>query len=486
MRQKVRPMHNFNASDFVALSPAKAKGQALAMFSAAQLDAMPDWQTVAYALHSVVTRKRASKAESEIAMQDAADASEFAPWADYDPKGKATQILRGRVAVEFADGWTKTVGVLSAKGKPWSIAKAVIFAVACYQSAAARRATGSDAILYCGDRFLSGLISVPEIVSVISADSDETVAGDLVWNPCDANAATRERRAGRVDLADPTTYATPAFGEGNALLIAAHEIARAMGLRKTPAEQHMMRENMAAAARVEALFFPWDRGRDAGRYDEMNGRLNALMDADPEGFVYSRVALSEFHAKAQCLTVSEGIRIKAGEIAGPDDAVAAYGAPYSLATYADRIGAIEDALLAWPAKAEADPRADLAPADHETMLIAGEIVGDIADADAFADSLCLPYVARFTLVEDALLAWPALVEPCVAIDGVPVEIVASQDDAVCALVEPEAAAEPQSEPLAAIEASPAPIAAVEPAAPARKPRYSIGADGKWTLVAPAA
>ncbi len=473
-------MHNFNASDFVALSPAKAKVQALAMFGAAQLDAMPDWQTVAYALHSIVTRKRASKSESEIAMQDDADAGEFAPWSDDEAKGKATAILRGRVTVEFADGWSKTVGMLSGKGKPWSIAKAVIFAVACYQSAAARRATGSDAVLYCGDHYLSGLIAVPEIVSVVSADSDETKAADLIWNPDHANAATREMRAGRVDLA---TYSRPDDAPFNdepcALGVARREIARSMGLMKTAAEQHMMRENMAAAVRVNALLFPWDRGTDTRRPGLCADAFASLMDADPEAFPYQRSAFLR--------TKSTGYADKATaaaalEIAGKDDAVSAYGAPYSLASYADRVGMIEDALLAWPAMSEANPRADLAPADHETMLIAGEIVGDIADADAFADSLCLPYVARFALVEDALLAWPALVEPCVAIDGVLVEIVADQDDAVCALVEPEAVAEPQSEPLAAIEASPAPMAAVEPAAPARKPRYSIGADGKWTLV----
>lgn len=414
-------MQHFNAADFIALSPAKAKAQALAMFGAAQIDSMPDWQAVAYALHSVVTRKRGKAAsQDETAMQDSADAVIYAPWLDYEAKGKGTAILRGRVTVTFADGWSRTVGLLQAKGKGWSIGKAVQFAVACYEAAAARRMCGNDGILYSGEHYLAGLISVPEISSVESADSDETVAGDLIWDPVAANAATRELRAGQVD---PATYQRGEFGEDCALSRARFEIGRRMGLMKTGAEIHMIRANHEAVERAGALLFPWDRGRDPARVQTCANLFALIMEADPEGYVM------------------------------PD---------------AD------------------DPRATLATVDHFTALAASEIVGGQVDADALADwsagLSAISYRERFLLVEDALLAWPAMVDPCAFAAGEPVQLGEEEgegqhEDTTLPPTagEAEAKGQPGIVPPAAVED------VAEPA-PRVKPRYRVRADGSYELV----
>lgn len=361
-------MQHFIAADFIALSPAKAKARALAMFAEAQSDGpSADWLGVAYALHSVVSRKRGKAAsQDDIAMQDYADAGLYAPWLDYEAKGKGTAILRGRVTVTFADGWSRTVGLLQAKGKGWSIGKAVQFAVACYQAAAARRLAGDDGFLYCGEHYLPGLISVPEISSIESADSDETVAGDLIWDTVAANAATLDMRAGQVDA---TVYGPLSR---DALMAARAEIAIGLGLMPTAHQIVMRRHNALAADRVGALLFPWDRGRDPARVAFCETAFAPIMDADPEG-------------------------------------------------YAD----------------PADPRSMLATPDHETMLLAGQIVGPVGpDEHAefwggdYAHGLSsVSFKERFLLVEDALLAWPALVEPCAYAAGAEIAVESEENTA---------------------------------------------------------
>lgn len=362
-RQKGYVMQHFNSLEFVALKPAKAKATALAMFAAAQLDAMPDWHAVALALHAAYSPKpRIPK--DEIAMADSADAGEFAAWNDLPAPGKGTAMVRGRVTVEFADGYSKTVGLVAGKGKPWSIGKAVAFVVACYQADAARRMTGSDEILYCGEHLLPGLIAVPEIVSVISAYSGHTTAGDLVWSPDAANAATRDLRAGQVD---------PATGDNDALAAARFEIARRMGLMKTGAEMHMVRENVAAHHRAVDVLFPFPhRPMELGNSDrqELEELFDHLMPQAP---------------------------VAAIEVA-PED--------------------IADA------PAQVDPRAELAPVNLETMGLAGAIVAQ-ADSWVYFEEYAaflnpLPQIERYRLVEDALLAWDARMEPCVFVDGEPV------------------------------------------------------------------
>lgn len=405
-------MHNFNPADFVALSPAKAKAAALALFTDAHASPAPDWYGVALALHAVVNRAPAKRAKAgdDIAMQDDADASEFIAWADYQPTGKATAIARGRVSICFADGWSVTVGMLAsktAKGrKPWSIAHAVRFAVICYEAAAIRRATGDDAALYHqrdGLSFpLNGLIDVPEIMSIISADSAETVEGDLVWSACEANGFTRERRAGAVAV----PLALEPMRPGLEMEIKARrwELIDAMGLIRNP----MRDAAKAAAARVVALLYPAP-DMDVHGY---------AADCEPEAV--EPVALEEDAAHA------------------PAD---------------DEPGLFADASDDEPAGEEIAV-VEREPADHETMLAANDIIGGILFIDPFSSSLSLAFHERFPLVEDALLAWPAQAEPCAAINGEPVE-----------LVEEPAMGIPMTE-----------------AVPARKPRYSVGADGKWVLI----
>ncbi len=363
-------MQHFHADAFAALPAAKAKAQALVMFSAAMIEPAADWRGVAFALHSVVTRKR-GKVESEfsisgdIAMQDAADAVEFTPWADYQPTGSGKGMLRARVAVTFADGWSRVVGVMANKRKPWAIAKAVRFAILCYREAACRRVFGSVGPMQHGDYMLDNLFAVPEIVSINSADANEGEA-DLIWSACEANAATRDLRAGRVDLA---TYERPADAPFNDEPCAV-TIARAAMIHERLERNRMISANHQALCRVVSLVDPWDRGRDAGRFRPVEHQLIALMDADPEGFPLSR------------------------------DTVTLDEAP--------------------PA------------ADHETMLAASAIVGTIDFLDPFSFSLSLPFHERFPLVEDALLAWPALEEiadapAVVEMDASPVEAACAQD-----------------------------------------------------------
>lgn len=469
-------MHNFNPADFIALSPAKAKAQALAMFTDAHASPSPDWYGVALALHAVVNRApgRRAKLETETAMSDSADAGEFVPWADYQPTGKGTAIARGRVSITFADGWTVTVGVLagrSGKGrKPWSIGHAVRFAVICYEAAAVRRATGDDAALYHqrdGISFpLNGLIDVPEIVSIISADSAETVEGDLIWSACEANGFTRDQRAGAVAV--PLALAPMRPGLEMEIQARRWMLIDAMGLVHNPMRDAAKR----AAARAETLLYPMP-ALDLHGY---------AADCEPEAF--------EPEAQEECAAVSEA------EESGPD--MFADAAPV-----------------------------EVAPADHETMLAAGEIVsasrptlpqivgviGRCEHHDAFAAWLSsVSHVGRFAMVEDALIAWPALVEPCAAVDGVMIEAgfpVSGDEIAVRAagwIIGPHGkwinpaindgasyCDTPRAfknicedyrlaSPLEPVEPVAAVTAPAEPVKPASKPRYSVGADGKWTLI----
>lgn len=300
-------MHAFQPESFAVLSPAKAKAAALALFDSAMLEPAADWRGVAFALHSVVTRKRGAGAgpvNDEIAMGDAADAAEYVAWADYSATGKAANIARGRVTVTFADGWSKTVGMLAGnttKGrKPWSIAAAVRFAVVCYKIAAVRRATGSDAALYfdkgglCAGEtvVLDKIVSAPDILSIVSADSAETVAGDLVWNPCEANAATIDHRAGVI--------AVPAdAAEGDETLAAAIRAERERLTAELRLRSHPVRSlHIAACARVEALLpGRYDDGGRAswGTKDACRDVFSPIMDAAPDAYppedfeaIYSR------------------------------------------------------------------------------------------------------------------------------------------------------------------------------------------------------
>lgn len=432
-------MQHFNASAFIALKPAKAKATALAMFAAAQLDAMPDWHSVALALHAAYSPKPRTP-KDDTAMEDSALAGEFAPWNDLPAPGKGTAQVRGRVSIEFADGYSKTVGLVAGKGKPWSIGKAVAFAVACYQADAARRMVGHDGVLYCGEHYLPGVVAVPEIVSVISAESEHTAAGDLVWSPDAANAATRDLRAGQVD---PATYVRGELGEDCALSRARFEIASRMGLMKSAAEMHMERENFAAADRVAALLFPWSTVARGGPGRQELEELEHLFD----------------------------------HLMPP----AVEPAPVQLAD------AQEDTTDAAPV----DPRADM-HVDLETMGLAGAIVAQ-ADSwvyhDDYAASLNpLPQIERYRLVEDALIFWPALREPCAFVDGIAVE---DCETGITVSVTEAGRPEDESAPPAAdcetagaIEsgASPAAIEAVAEPAPRVKPRYRFMADGSYQLV----
>jgi hypothetical protein len=203
-------MQNFDWTAFTALSPANARAAALQLFDAAQSTPDADWRGIAYAFHAVLTTE-AAKPEKRARKVKAVDPDGlddgFTPWADYEPgKGAA----RGAVTVTFADGWSRTVGMVAgktAKGrKPWAIASAVKFAVVAYKLALARRVTGSDALLYHTvdglDVCLDGVLACPEIVSVVSAEGQDSAAGDLIWCPVAANAATLDKRAGLVAVPD--------------------------------------------------------------------------------------------------------------------------------------------------------------------------------------------------------------------------------------------------------------------------------------------
>lgn len=462
-------MQHFNASAFIALKPAKAKATALAMFAAAQLDAMPDWHSVALALHAAYSPKPRIS-QDDIAMEDSALAGEFAAWADYQPTGKGTAIARGRVAVTFADGWTVTVGLLAgrtAKGrKPWSVGHAARFAVLCYKLAAARRATGSDDLMYhepTGNGAgisvpLNGLISAPEIISIISADSAETVEGDLVWDPVEASALTLDQRAGAVAV--PLDLAPVSPDSAHALSAARETLLGELGLIYSP--MHAMAKE--AAARVEALLFAG--GSMAGDYDYSDELFSLVWDNRDD---YPE---SDAHVAEREERIADAIEEDTALAPASDD---------------------EPGLFA-------DAPAQVEPADHATMLAASEIVMESAPlqtqglaawhvAHNRGDERLMPddwayglspvtYMMRFTLIEDALLAWPALVEPCAFVDGEPVETEAGRPEDESA---PPAA---DCETAGAIEsgASPAAFEAVAEPAPRVKPRYRVRADGSYELV----
>lgn len=394
-------MQNFDVSAFTALPAARAKTAALALFDAALIDPGADWRGVAFALHAVINRKRG---KADAPAPDTSDAGEFAEWADYAPTGKGTAIARGRVTVTFADGWSTTVGMLAgrtAKGrKPWSIGHAVRFAVICYKLAAARRVTGSDAVMYfhrdgnaAGETVaLDKLIAAPEILSVISAESAETVDGDLAWNPCEANAFTLDQRAGDVEL--PELVGPYSRDIVATLRAARRDLLGRLGLIYLPSYALAR----AAAGRVAALLAcPDDFGTFSDR-ERMRAVFEPAIAADPDAYPYD----------------------------------------------ADHVAFI------LPQPAEPAPAIEPAPADHETMLQASAIVRDrtpmvyLAMEDFDPAYTGLTYPDRFRLVEDALLAWPALT----------------------AIEEPTPVEAP---------------AAVEPApAPARKPRYRYSSiSGRW-------
>jgi hypothetical protein len=385
-------MHAFQPETFAALSPAKAKAAALALFDSAMLEPAADWRGVAYALHSVVSRKRGAAAgpiSDDIAMQDAADASEFAAWADYPATGKAANIARGRVTVTFADGWSKTVGMLAgrtAKGrKPWSIAHAVRFAVICYKIAAVRRATGDDGAIYfdkggnaSGQSItLDALICAPEIVSVISAESAETVAGDLVWNPEEANAFTLDQRAGAVTVSN--AYGPHTLDASRAIYAARGDMLARLGL--VYVASYALAK--AAAERVTALLWPSEIvSRSAWDFH----CFASVIEAEPAAYPWDADLVRDF-------TDSPGLAEMAGFTPDAADAPA-------------MIEAEENPMLASiPAGDQDGP--DVPAYDGDAMRAAMEIVGAYDD-DAFARWLVpSTWSRRRITVEDALIAWPA-------------------------------------------------------------------------------
>lgn len=452
-------MQNFDATAFTALAPAKAKVAALALFDAAMIEPAADWRGVAFALHSVVSRKRgpgAALALDEIAMGDAADASEFIAWADYPATGKAANIARGRVTVTFADGWTKTVGMLAgktAKGrKPWSIAAAARFAVVCYKIAAVRRATGSDAALYFhkgGDESgitvtLDALVAAPEIVYVISADSAETVEGDLIWNPDDANAFTLDQRAGLVHI--PLALAPMPAGIAADLIAARQGTIARMGLIYV-ASYALARE---AAERVTGLLWPSEgASRSAWEFH----CFDDLIEAEPDAYPWDAARMSDFAASPGWAAL-HGVTLDAAD-APADDEIAA-----------DCLPPVALVEAACEAVAITYHDADSPAYDGDAYLVAMEIVGAYDD-DAFGRWLApSTWSDRRINIEDALIAWPGEVEPAMGIpmtDQEPQESPQEPDAPVCATRVAETAA-----------------------APVSKPRYRYSpVSGSWELVEPA-
>lgn len=444
-------MHAFQPETFAALSPAKAKAAALALFDSAMLEPAADWRGVAYALHSVVSRKRGAAAgpiSDDIAMQDAADASEFAAWADYPATGKAANIARGRVTVTFADGWSKTVGMLAgktAKGrKPWSIAHAVRFAVICYKIAAVRRATGDDGAIYfdkggnaSGETItLDALICAPEIVSVISAESAETVACDLVWNPEEANAFTRDQRAGAVAVSN--AYGPHTLDASRAIYAARTAIMGRMGLIPLP----LYTLAKEAAARVEALL--WPAGEAMGG-DYHSRRFAELVEADRDSYPCNADVMRDIEQ-------SPGLALIYGVIPDAADAPAVIEV-----MTADHAEAEESPILSSVSGDDHDD-ADAPAYDGDALLTAMEIVGAYDD-DAFGRWLApSTWTDRRIAVEHALIAWPA---------------------------EDEIGPEVHREPLAPVEPQAEAVTAETPAAPVAKPRYRYSPiSGAWEIVPP--
>jgi hypothetical protein len=490
-------MHAFQPETFAALSPAKAKAAALALFDAAMIEPAADWRGVAFALHSVVSRKRGAAAgpiSDDIAMQDAADASEFAAWADYPATGKAASIARGRVTVTFADGWSKTVGMLAgktAKGrKPWSIAHAVRFAVICYKIAAVRRATGDDGAIYfdkggnaSGETItLDGLICAPEIVSVISAESAETVAGDLVWNPEEANAFTRDQRAGAVTVSN--AYGPHTLDASRAIYAARGDLLARLGLAYV-ASYALAK---AAVERVEALLWPSEIV-SRSRYDF--DCFASVIEAEPAAYPWDADMVRDFtdspglaqmagftpdvadapepvdasHDDADAPAYDGDALAAALKIVGAFDDGDAFGRWLSPSTWSDRRITVEDALMAWPAREEtplANPDNEDAPDAYEiAALAAGWRIGPAGkwtnpSSNSGASYPDTPRAFRYICEDHGLM--PSA----------------------------DAAPEPHSEPLALVEPEAAPMVAEMPAAPASKPRYRYSPiSGAWDIVPPA-
>lgn len=452
-------MQYLDASAFLALPAPKAKAAALALFDAAMIEPAADWRGVAFALHAVVSRKRgagASLALDEIAMGDAADASEFVAWADYPATGKAANIARGRVTVTFADGWTKTVGMLAgktAKGrKPWSIAAAVRFAVVCYKIAAVRRATGSDAALYfhkggqcSGETItLDALVAAPEIVSVISADSAETVEGDLIWSPDDANAFTLDQRAGLVHI--PLALAPMPGDIADALREARQGLLGRMGLIRSP----MFILAREAAARVEALLFP--NGFETRRSAACDALFSLVWGDDRDA--YPEEAEDAPHVADVDSGEAEAVTICHVEVEESPALSSVSGGDHG--------------------EAEASPDDADAPAyDGDAYLVAMEIVGAYDD-DAFGRWLApSTWSDRRINIEDALIAWPGEVETMEPREATP-------------MVDYHDSEEGQSEP----QEPDAPVCATHVAEtlvpPVVKPRYRFShVSGAWEIIPPA-
>lgn len=444
-------MHAFQPESFAVLSPAKAKAAALALFDSAMIEPAADWRGVAFALHSVVSRKRgagAALALDEIAMGDAADASEYVAWADYPATGKAANIARGRVTVTFADGWTKTVGMLAgktAKGrKPWSIASAVRFAVVCYKIAAVRRATGSDAALYfhkggqcAGETItLDALVAAPEIVSVVSADSAETVEGDLIWSPCEANAFTLDQRAGLVHI--PLALAPMPGDIADALREARQALLGRMGLIRLP----MLVLAREAAARVEALLFP--NGFETRRSSACEALFSLVWGDDRDAYPMDE---AESVARMERIAAADAAEFPAD---APEEVDVS---PVEVVEMPDQVDTSAD-------------HADAPAYDGDALLVAMEIVGAYDD-DAFGRWLApSTWSDRRINIEDALIAWPGEVEPAM---GIPM-----RDQ------------EPQESPQELDAPVYAAHVAETPAAPVAKPRYRYSrVSGTWEIVPPA-
>lgn len=483
-------MHAFQPESFAILSPAKAKAAALALFDSAMLEPAADWRGVAYALHSVVSRKRgpgAAVALDEIAMGDAADAAEYVAWADYAATGKAANIARGRVTVTFADGWSKTVGMLAGKTgkgrKPWSIAHAVRFAVICYKIAAVRRATGSDAAIYfdmggnaSGQSItLDALICAPEIVSVISADSSETDAGDLVWNPEEANAFTRDQRAGAVAVSN--AYEPHTLDASRAIYAARGALLARMGL--VYVASYALAK--AAAERVASLLWPAEIvSRSCYDFDCFGG----VIEAEPAAYPWDAAMVRDF-------TDSPGLAQMAGFTPDVTDAPEPVDAsPVEVVETADPVDASPDDAPAPSPHASYSDSLPVISIDPQTGRWCAWLDGrsqDITDvwpgavvliATSHRSRAKLPpgiaKVSHMPYPQAGVLADAETAKSYLDVKGIRIT---GPRRSVKALRFP--ADEPQD--VAATVA--APIVAVEPPKPARKPRYRYShVSGTWEII----
>jgi hypothetical protein len=305
---------------------------------------------VAFALHAVIGRKPANDARQPAPPADAA-ADRFAPWADYgeitsplrhaaSDKGynfgaMAGKYERGAALVTFADGWSKRVDISAAKAgrnaERWNIAPAVRFAVLCYRLALARRLTGSTDCMHhhrTGNMAgltvtLDHLFTCPEIASIVSDDGAGTTAGEVEWNPADANAATAELRAGRFTAPDT-------IGPFPRMLIEADDapLTAAMRAEITAARASLLDSmghdgtgiRTAMRARVAAIAERVSLALHGGRYGNEPGQpcgvskhaaqdtLREVIEADRDAYPMDDDMLARTEAQRQAIEADAAMR----------------------------------------------------------------------------------------------------------------------------------------------------------------------------------